>query len=106
MPDDQNVQIEAERAAAEAARIGGDPGAVLTGADGEELDEAQRPLTEAGQGESEGFELAEAELVDAASHADQHAAGHVIEDDAAQIENPDVKRRRPGAPTAGGDTHG
>jgi hypothetical protein len=92
MSEDQDVQIEAERAAAEAARIGGVPGSVTPGADGEELDEAQRPLTEAGQGESEGFELAEAELVDAASHGDQHAARRVIDDEAAQIENPGVKR--------------
>ncbi|MDQ6605972.1 MAG: hypothetical protein M3Z06_05410 [Actinomycetota bacterium] len=42
--------------------------------------EAQRPLTEAGQGESEGFEEAERELIEHASHGDQHAARHVIQD--------------------------
>jgi hypothetical protein len=42
--------------------------------------EAQRPLTEAGQGESEGFEEAEAELIDHASHGDYRDAGHIIGD--------------------------
>jgi hypothetical protein len=31
-------------------------------------DEAQRPLTEAGQGEAEGFELAEDDLIEHAEH--------------------------------------
>jgi hypothetical protein len=43
-------------------------------------DQAHRPLAEAGQGESEGFEEAERELIKHASHADQHAARRVIED--------------------------
>jgi L-asparaginase II len=42
--------------------------------------EAQRPLTEAGQGESEGFEEAERELIEHATHGDQHAARRVIAD--------------------------
>jgi hypothetical protein len=42
--------------------------------------EAQRPLTEAGQGESEGFEEAERELIEHASHGDYHDAGHIIGD--------------------------
>jgi hypothetical protein len=42
--------------------------------------EAQRPLDEAGQGESEGFEQAEEELIEHASHGDQHAARRVIAD--------------------------
>ena len=36
-------------------------------------DPALEPLIEAGEGESEGFELAEQELVDHASHGDQHS---------------------------------
>jgi hypothetical protein len=44
------------------------------------VDEAQRPLEEAGQGESEGFELAERELIEHASHGDQHAARRAAED--------------------------
>ena len=37
-------------------------------------------MEEAGGGESEGFELAEQELIDHASHGDQHAAEHVLSD--------------------------
>lgn len=61
----QLVKEEAEAAAAEAAEIGGK-------APIESDDPAQQPLIEAGQGESEGFELAEARLRDIASHGDQH----------------------------------
>jgi hypothetical protein len=43
-------------------------------------DPAQRPLAEAGEGEAEGFEQAEQELVEHASHGDQHAARQAIED--------------------------
>jgi 3-hydroxyisobutyrate dehydrogenase len=42
--------------------------------------EEQRPLDEAGEGESEGFELAEQELIDHATHGDLHAAEHVFAD--------------------------
>jgi hypothetical protein len=40
----------------------------------------QAPLDEAGEGESEGFELAEQELVDHASHGDQHGTAPIIAD--------------------------
>jgi hypothetical protein len=56
---------EAEAAAAEAAEIGG-PGPE------DSEDPAQRPLAEAGEGEAEGFELAEKQLEDIASHGDEH----------------------------------
>jgi hypothetical protein len=56
---------EAEAAAAEAAKIGGE-------APADSDDPAQRPLVEAGEGEAEGFELAEQQLQDIASHGDQH----------------------------------
>ncbi|HEY6145719.1 MAG TPA: hypothetical protein VIV13_05550 [Solirubrobacterales bacterium] len=56
---------EAEAAAAEAARIGG------PAPDDQVEDPAQRPLVEAGEGEAEGFELAEKQLIDNASHGDQ-----------------------------------
>lgn len=56
---------EAEAAAAEAAEIGGD---VPQDSD----DPALAPLVEAGEGEAEGFELAERDLEDIASHGDQH----------------------------------
>ncbi|HYG96482.1 MAG TPA: hypothetical protein VD741_05165 [Solirubrobacterales bacterium] len=63
--DDPLAEEEAEAAAAEAAEIGG------PAPDDPVDDPAERPLVEAGQGESEGFELAEAELIDNASHGDQ-----------------------------------
>jgi len=56
---------EADAAAAEAARIGG------PAPDDPVDDPAERPLVEAGEGESEGFELAEAELIDNAEHGDE-----------------------------------
>lgn len=46
-----------------AAAIGGRAG-------DEELDPAQRPLIEAGEGVAEGFELAEEQLIEAAEHTD------------------------------------
>ena len=61
----QFVKEEADAAAAEAGQVGGN-------APIESDDPAQQPLIEAGQGESEGFELAEQKLVDIASHGDQH----------------------------------
>ena len=62
---------EAEQAAAEAARIGGTAG-------DEDLDPAERPVREAGGGEQEGFEQAEEELIEHASHGDQESAHDVI----------------------------
>jgi hypothetical protein len=62
---DPIAEEEAEAAASEAAEIGGlAPGDPV-------VDPAERPLVEAGEGESEGFELAEAELIDNAEHGDQ-----------------------------------
>jgi hypothetical protein len=62
---DPLAKEEAEAAAAEAANIGG-----KVAKDSE--DPAEQPLIEAGQGEAEGFELAERDLEDIASHGDQH----------------------------------
>ncbi len=56
---------EAEAAANEAGDIGGE---VAKDSD----DPAEQPLIEAGEGEAEGFELAERDLEDIASHGDQH----------------------------------
>lgn len=56
---------EAEAAAAEAAEIGG------PAPDDPVADPAQRPLIEGGEGEAEGFELAEEELIDNAEHGDE-----------------------------------
>jgi len=62
---DPIAEEEADAAAAEAAEIGG------PAPDDPVDDPAQRPLVEGGGGEAEGFELAEAELVDNAEHGDE-----------------------------------
>jgi hypothetical protein len=63
--DDRRVRQEEEReekaAAFEAGTIGGRSG-------DQDLDEAERPLVEAGQGEAEGFEVAEQDLIEHAEH--------------------------------------
>jgi hypothetical protein len=56
---------EEDEAAAEAGAIGG------RRPDYHDADEAERPLEEAGEGESEGFELAEEDLIEEASHGDE-----------------------------------
>jgi hypothetical protein len=40
--------------------------------------EEQRPLEEGGEGESEGFELAEEELIEHASHGDEQGAHAIL----------------------------
>jgi hypothetical protein len=87
MPGPDPVREEADRAAAEAAQIGGSPSAEPGPRSSEEVDEAQRPLVEAGQGEAEGFEQAENELIENASHGDQHAARRTIEDAPAEADD-------------------
>ena len=62
--DEELLEEEEDAAAAEAARIGG----VVPR---DEEDPAKQPLAEAGEGESEGFELAEKDLEDIASHGDR-----------------------------------
>jgi hypothetical protein len=79
MPGPDPEREQAHAAAAEAAAIGGRPSSEPPAAEGEP-DEAQRPLAEAGEGEAEGFEQAEQELVEHASHGDQHAARRAIQD--------------------------
>jgi hypothetical protein len=43
-------------------------------------DPAMRPVYEAGGGESEGFELAEDELIEHSSHGDMHGTTKITED--------------------------
>ncbi len=87
MREEDSAREQERLAAAEAARIGGTPaGEPLAGGE-KELDEAQRPLAEAGQGEAEGFEQAERGLIENASHGDQHAARRVIEDASGETED-------------------
>lgn len=72
MESDDLAAREAEAAAAEAGRIGGEPSDLDSGVSGEldGHDPAERPVREAGGGEAEGFEEAEAALIDHASHGD------------------------------------
>jgi hypothetical protein len=50
--------------------------------------EARRSVEEAGGGESEGFELAERELIEHSSHGDEHAPGVIMRDAAGEGEDP------------------
>jgi hypothetical protein len=64
--DDETVREEEAAAAAAAGRIGG------TAGDEDDFDPAMRPVYEAGGGEAEGFEQAERDLVENASHGSGH----------------------------------
>lgn len=73
-PDPERLIEEDERLAAEeAASIGG-----VAGDEG--LDPADRPVREAGGGESEGFEMSEQDLIRHASHADDRSDSIVFHD--------------------------
>jgi hypothetical protein len=61
--DEKFLEHEEELAAEEAASIGG-------ARPDYDTDEAHRPLQESGEGEAEGFEQAEADLIEAASHGE------------------------------------
>ena len=63
-PDDDLVREEEAAAAAAARNIGGRAG------DEDDFDPAMRPVYEAGGGEAEGFEQAEADLIRNATHDD------------------------------------
>jgi hypothetical protein len=77
--EDPDLATREERAAgAEAGSIGGRQPAVGAAAD-EPVDEASRPVREAGGGEQEGFEVAEHDLVRNARHDD--GEGHPERDD-------------------------
>lgn len=65
---DQREVEEEQAAAAEAAGIGGDPGPGV-----EDVPPEERAPREAGQGEGEGFEIAEDDLIEHASHGDPTA---------------------------------
>jgi len=52
--------------------------------------EARRAVDEAGGGESEGFELAEEELIEHTSHGDEHASTRIIQDSSEDVENGDA----------------
>jgi hypothetical protein len=63
--DEDFIEDEEAEAAREAAAIGGN---VQQDTD----DPAEAPLLEGGEGESEGFELAEKDLEEIAEHGDEH----------------------------------
>lgn len=48
--------------------------------------EERRAVEEAGGGESEGFELAEQELIEHTSHGDEHTPSRIMRDAAAESE--------------------
>jgi hypothetical protein len=77
-PEDPLVRREEDAAASEAGSIGG-PRPDYEG------DESERPLEEAGEGEAEGFELAEQDLEEAASHGENRYSpeGDEFEEEAA-----------------------
>ena len=75
---DPIAEEEAEAAAAEAAKIGGK---VRRDSD----DPARQPIDEGGEGEAEGFELAEEDLIENASHGDPQGSP---EQDASPPEEP------------------
>jgi hypothetical protein len=62
--DEEFVEEEEAEAAREAAGVGGNVPADTD-------DPAQQPLIEGGEGEAEGFELAEKDLEDIAEHGDE-----------------------------------
>ena len=87
---------EEAAAAAEAANIGG-PVADYAGPSRRAATEAERPLAEAGEGESEGQEQTEADL--------REAAAPPVSDEQRQIEeqaNPVDRREQADAPTGSG----
>jgi hypothetical protein len=47
---------------------------------GDTVDPALAPLIEAGEGESEGFELAEDALIENTEHGDQHTTSRITSD--------------------------
>ncbi|MBV8711559.1 MAG: hypothetical protein JOY56_07255 [Solirubrobacterales bacterium] len=94
MPGPDPAREQADLAAAEAAAIGGRPSSEPPSQ--EEPSEAARPVVEAGGGEAEGFEQAERELIEHASHGDQHAARQAIED--APDESDDSRAAEGGEP--------
>jgi hypothetical protein len=79
---DLEADEQAELAARDAARIGGETGV-------EDVSPEQRAVSESGGGEAEGFELAEQQLEESASHDD--TAGNPLEDRfPAEAEDPEA----------------
>src|SRR5215207_4098032 len=60
----------------------------------EPVDPAIAPLIEAGEGEAEGFDVAESDLIEHAEHGDQHGTGPIWRDAAGFDAAEDRARRR------------
>jgi hypothetical protein len=92
--DDRRVREEEEAAAFEAGTIGGRSG-------DQDLDPAERPLAEGGEGEAEGFELAEEDLIEHAEHQEGEGIpeldqlGEEEEQDPATYGEADEEERQP-----------
>jgi hypothetical protein len=102
-PSTVDEAAEEAAAGAEAANIGG-PVSDYAGAEpGVPLEESERPLAEAGEGEAEGQEQAEADLAGAASDIGLGDAGHQVEDAIEAAANPteEVEPLTPGSDTPG-----
>ena len=85
--DEAFIEEEEEEAALEASKIGGDAPRDVT-------DPADQAIVEGGEGEAEGFELAEEDLIDIASHGDEHrfpdgATGESEEEQQTEYGEPD-----------------
>jgi len=89
-PEAIDEAAEEAAAAAEAAAIGGSTSDYAGAEPGEPADEAHRPLAEAGEGESEGQEQAEAELAANAEYRDSAPsdAERQIDDTIEQADQP------------------
>jgi hypothetical protein len=92
MAESEFEHEQEDAAAAEAGAIGGRTSSEPPGVDEAEIDPAQAPLIEAGEGESEGFEQAEEELIEHSSHGDEHAARRIIEDAPDEVDDPRAAR--------------
>ena len=90
-PDDDLIREEEAAAAAAAGKIGG------TAGDEDEFTPEMRAVYEGGGGEAEGFELAEADLIDNAQHGDGRG------DPIANAFSPEVESDRASAVNAAGD---
>jgi len=74
VPSPIDEEAEEAAAAAEAAGIGGEVAPYASSDLGDDIDEAERPLVESGQGTAEGFEQALAEQASAAEPSDTASA--------------------------------
>jgi len=90
-PDDDLIREEEAAAAAAAGKIGG------TAGDEDDFAPEMRAVYEGGGGEAEGFELAEADLIDNAQHGDGHR------DPLSDAFSPEVESDRASAVNAAGD---